>query len=124
MREAICRPVHAANDAAQFELAFIARCQLLEKLHHPILIKATVLKIDVDIRAQVDLLPFWRGGGIYPRWGEPLHMFTLPVSIYHVNCLVATSKPILDEWQQHPIFLVLVVEQGTHMPYFFEFRTS
>jgi hypothetical protein len=125
MRSALGRPVHAADDAIERKIAFgVATRQLLENLQHSVRIKATVSKVSIRIRSKFELASFLRRRSIDPGGGKALDMFTVLARVNHMDGLVATFETIFDKWQQHTIFLVIVIKQCTNMTHFTEFGTG
>jgi hypothetical protein len=59
-----------------------------------------------------------------PYCSQPLQMVLTLIRINHVNRLVATLEPILNERKQHAILFVVAVEERTNMTCFLELGAS
>jgi hypothetical protein len=118
MRPAVSRPFHVANDAADWKSpASITARQLLEKLEHPVLIEVTVTKICFGVGSKLELAAPLGGRRIDACRSQALQMIVVLSWIYHVDGLIATLKPVLNEWKQHAVLFVVAVEKRTDMAY-------
>lgn len=63
--------------------------------------------------AQVELAILLRGGCIDSYGPQLSNAFVAAHGIDDVNGLLATFEAILDEWQEHTVFVVVAVEKGT-----------
>jgi len=98
--------------------------ELLEYLQHPIWIEAAVAKVRVRARPNLELAGSLSGRRIDPDRRQALKMIFMLVRVDDVNRFVAAREAVLDERQQHPIFLIFAVEQCADMARVAELRAS
>ena len=125
VRWTLCCPVHSADDATERKhVVRVTAGELLEYLQHPILIEAAVAKVRVRARQNLELAGSLSGGRIDPDRRQSLQMIVTLVRVDDVNRLIAAREAVLDERQQHPIFLFFAVEQCADMACVAELRAG
>jgi len=121
----LCCPVHSADDPTERKRAVrVTAGELLEYLQHPIWIEAAVAKVRVRARPNLELTGLLSGGRIDPDPRQALQMIVMLVRIDDVNGFVAAREAVLDEGQQHPIFLIFAVEKRADMACVAELRAG
>ena len=124
MRATVPCPVHSADDATERKVVVLVTGELLEDLQHPVSIEAAVEKVRVRVRAHLELASSLSGGRIDPDRRQALQVIVVLGRIDHVNRLVAAREAVLDEGQQHPIFLIVAVEERADMACVAELRAG
>ncbi len=116
LRSGFHRPVHVADNAAARKACLGGvTSPLLERLQHPVLIETAVAKVRFGVSSKLELPTPLGRLRIDAHCAQPLQMIRILIRIYHVNCFVATFKPVLDERQQHAILIVVAVEERADM---------
>src|SRR6266850_2740394 len=125
VRSTLCPPVHSADDATERKpVVRVTAGELLEYLQHPMLIEAAVAKVRVRVRPNLELTRSLSGGGIDADRRQALQMIFMLVRVDDVNRFVAAREAVLDERQQHPIFLIVAVEKRADMACVAELRAG
>src|SRR5882672_7590141 len=123
-RSTLC-PVHSTDDTTERKPGVrVTAGESLEYLEHPILIEAAVAKVRVRVRPKFELAGLLRGGRIDPDRRQALQMILVLVRVDDVNRSVAAREAVLDERQQHPVFLVVAVEKRADMACVAELRAG
>src|SRR5208283_5470400 len=121
VRSIFNRPVHAAANTTEREapLSITAR-DLLECCQHPILIETAFPKIDFGVDANLELSALPGSCRVDSDCGQSSQMDMTLIRIHDVDRLVAALEPVLNERQQHAIFLIVAIEKRADMTYFAE----
>jgi hypothetical protein len=93
----------------------IAARELLEDGQHPILIESSVSEVCVGVVAYLELTGRLCRGSVDPDRGETVQVITALIGINDVDGLVSAFKAVLDERQQHAVFLFVAVEERAHV---------
>src|SRR5258705_11766921 len=86
--------------------------------------EAAVAKVRVSIRPNIELGGSLSGGRIDPDRRQALQMIFMLVRVDYVDRFVAAREAVLDERQQHPIFLIVAVEKRADMAGVAELRAG
>src|SRR5258706_8670522 len=124
VRATVSCPVHSADDATERKVVVLVTGKLLEYLQHPMSIEAAVAKVRVRVRPNLELTRSLSRGGIDPDRRQALQMIFMLVRVDDVNRFVAAREAVLDEGQQHPIFLIVAVEERADMACVAELRAG
>jgi hypothetical protein len=115
-RTILQRPCHMGNRATEPEPLSCALFQLrLDKGEHRMLIEVTMPKVSiVPVMQPEPPVPFC-DGHIDAGRRQSTEVFVPKLRIDDVDSAVAAFETILDERQQHPVFLVGVAKEGADM---------
>jgi hypothetical protein len=125
VRSAFDGPVHVADNAAERKSSLgVPAGQLLERREYPILIETALPKVRFGVGPKLELPSLLGSRRVDPCRSQPLEMVETLIRINHVNRLVATREPVLNERKQHAILFVVAVEKRAHMTCFAELRAG
>src|SRR5579862_5852958 len=80
----------------------------------------SVANICFSVSAKFELSTLLGGYGVDAHPSQPVQVVVTLMGIDNVNRLVATVEPVLDEREQHAIFLLVTVEERTYVACFSE----
>src|SRR5215472_7064842 len=125
VRAAFHCPVHAAHHTAERESSLgVAARQLLEHLHHPILIEAAVAKVRFGADFELELTTSLGGCRVDTCRNQTLQMVVPLFRVNNMDRFVATLEPIFNERKQNAVLLFVTVKKRAHMTCFVELGAS
>src|SRR5215472_543037 len=105
-------------------LAGAAARQLLEHLHHPILIEAAVAKVRFGADFELELTTLLGGCRVDTCRNQTLQMVVPLFRVNNMDRFVATLEPIFNERKQNAVLLFVTVKKRAHMTCFVELGAS
>src|SRR5215472_12385748 len=125
IKSSLDNPVHAAHDTAERESSLgVAARQLLELLHHPILIEAAVRNVRLGVGFELELTALLGGCRVDTCRNQTVQVVVPLFRVNNVNRLVATPEPVLNERKENAILFFLTVKKRAHMTCFVELGAS
>src|SRR5215467_2701099 len=125
VRSVFHRPVHATHDTTKGESSLgVAARQLLEDLHHPILIEMAVPKVRFGVGFELELTTLLGGCRVDTCRNQTVQVVVPLFRVNNVNRLVATPEPVLNERKQNAVLFFFTVKKCAHMTCFVELGAS